>query len=139
KWCPMWAEDPRVLYPRYRGPWGLARATTYILTGYVPLVAPEQIPLPAGRGYRAQSPRHLQLAVFMLQRASQNVRSRLAEWNAPYPAWAYNNESTFTSDGSMSVRRLFSIPAATEADHGPSENPNGSINVIGLVRDVMAA
>jgi len=125
-----WGEDPRA--PRsLRELWGVSRAATFVLTGYVPLIRPEQIPLHAGRGFRPQTPKHLQLAVFAAQQRDQSVRARMDAWNQRYPEWAYGRDSAFTSDSSLAKRRLFNLDAESETDDRIHVLPDGEIDISG--------
>jgi hypothetical protein len=100
-----WADDPRQPY-EYRRLWGEARAATFVLTGYAPLVAEELFPLPSYRGMHRQSAKHLQLAVFTERRAGEPLATRMDEWNRRFPAWGYLRTTNFGWDSSQAVKRL---------------------------------
>jgi hypothetical protein len=87
---------------------GLARAATFVLTGYAPLIDERSFPLPEGTG-RRQTTKHLQLAAFTATRERVEgvpLAARLAEWNARYPQWRYANTSSFGRDSRDGERRL---------------------------------
>jgi hypothetical protein len=100
-----WAEDPR-LPAEYRRLWGEARAVTFVLTGFAPLVAEELFPLPTYRGMHRQSAKHLQLAVFTARRDGEPIATRLKEWNDRFPEWGYVRSTNFSWDSSQAVKRL---------------------------------
>jgi hypothetical protein len=126
---PPWANDPW-LDQRHRLLWGQARAATFLLTGYVPLIRPEQIPLPPGRGIRSQSPKHLQLAVFTAQHPNQSIRTRMEAWNARYPEWAYTRDTAFARDSSQAIVRLLGYGPGSD-DRSAYILPSGSIDPVG--------
>jgi hypothetical protein len=100
-----WGEDPR-LPAEYRRLWGEARAVTFILTGYAPLVSEELFPLPSYRGMHRQTAKHLQLAVFTERREGQSIATRMKEWNELFPDWGYMRATNFSWDSSQAVKRL---------------------------------
>jgi hypothetical protein len=129
EWSSIWANDPW-LEQSQRLLWGQARAATFLLTGYVPLIRPEQIPLPPGRGVRSQSPKHLQLAVFTAQHPNQSIRTRMEAWNERYPEWAYTRDTAFARDSSQAVVRLLGYGPGSD-DRSAYVLPSGSIDLVG--------
>lgn len=101
----VWGDDRRIASSE-RDIWDQARAATFVLTGYVPLLTETQLPAPSGRGKRLQSAKHLQLAVFTAQRPSESLRERMEVWNSQYPEWAYKQTTTFGWDSLQAMRRL---------------------------------
>ena len=87
--------------------WEPSQATTFVLTGYAPLVPQSAYPLPARSG-RRQTEKHLQLAAFTAQKEAEGLplADRLAEWNQRYPRWAYRNTTNFGWDSRQAERRL---------------------------------
>jgi hypothetical protein len=107
----VWRNDPSVR-EIFQQHWAQARAATFLLTDYAPLVAEEQFPLPSGRGSRRQSTKHLQLAVFTAQHAGESIRSRMEQWNDTYAEWAYAQPTNFGWDSLQAIRRLLAGPNA---------------------------
>lgn len=89
------------------GLWHEAQATTFVLTGYVPLVPFGAFPLPARSG-RRQTEKHLQLAAFKAQQDALKTppAEQLAIWNARFPQWSYKNTTNYGWDSRQALARL---------------------------------
>jgi len=88
----------------------MAPISTFVLTGYAPLIDEHLFPLPAGSG-RRQTDKHLQLAAFdaLREKKGMPLAERLAVWNARYPHWRYKNTSNYGWDSREAVRRLMKV------------------------------
>lgn len=86
--------------------WQEAQATTFILTGYAPLVPEDAFPLPARSG-RRQTDKHAQLAAFVAHHDVLGTApaERLAQWNERFPQWAYKNTTNFGWDSRQAIAR----------------------------------
>lgn len=102
---PMWGSDAQE-EPATRRARGLARAATYVLTGYAPLIDESSFPLRSGKGVHPQSAKHLQLAVFTVHHTGEKLADRMAEWNRQFPDWAYTRTTNFGWDSRQALRRL---------------------------------
>jgi hypothetical protein len=109
-----WRNDPSIAADQ-RMLWDQARIVAFVVTGYVPLLAEEQLAPPSGRGSRLQSAKHLQLAVFTVRHATESLRVRMDTWNKQYSEWAYKETSNFGWDSMEAVRRLLNQPSEPRA------------------------
>jgi hypothetical protein len=104
--------------------WTAEQSTTFVLTGLIP-IAWEYAQLVARRRQGGRHPRdmtykHLELAAFTTLHHSETLASRMEQWNAAHPDWAYRTVQHFGGDSNQSIRRLMGESVLNEdrTQHG---------------------
>jgi hypothetical protein len=90
--------------------WDPAQASTFVLTGLIPYsqawAERLQGALVRGRRPREITPKHLELALFTVEREGEPLTARMTAWSSQHPEWKYAQVTNFGRDSREAVRRL---------------------------------
>jgi hypothetical protein len=88
--------------------WEENQATTFVLTGQIPVASRYLAETDAKRARRPRgmSLKHMELAIFTQEHRGEPLATRMQSWNELHPDWAYANVTHFGGDSLQSVQRL---------------------------------